>query len=272
MAKDERPTVVPASCDDVQPLVRAATRGSLDEATRARVYEHLATCAACTQLAAEERALDRLLETQLPQYSAPLALKRRLQARLPPLAATSSPSRRPVLARWLTPLSIAVAACAVFAVGLRLWPPPPGDPLVAEAVADHLRVVYRDHPTDIQSGGPHQLKPWFTGRLDFALPTVFGGDSDFTLDGGSVGYYLDRKAAVLVYKRRLHTASLFVFRADGFAFPRADRNLGRLPAAVRHPRGFSVILWRDGELGYALVSDLNTDELLGLASHIANGS
>jgi anti-sigma factor RsiW len=259
------------SCDEIQPLVREATRGGLDEATRARVYEHIATCAACAKLADAERALDALLEQKLPQYSAPLALKRRLQARLPPLAATPA-RRRSALGRWLTPLSVAVAACAVLAVGLRHWPAPPGEPLVAEAVADHLRVVYRDHPIDIESGGPHQVKPWFTGRIDFALPTVFGGDDNFTLEGGSVGYYLDRKAAVLVYKRRLHTASLHVFRADGFAFPRADRDLGHVAAAVRHERGFSVIVWRDGELGYALVSDLNTDELLGLASHVANGS
>lgn len=270
MAKDERPALAPPSCEEVQPLVRAATRGGLDEPTRARVYDHLATCAACTQLADEERALDRLLEERLPQYSAPLALKRRLQARLPPLDATPPP-RRPALGRWLTPLAVAAAACVVMAVALRHGPAP-GDPLVAEAVADHLRVVYRDHPTDIESGGPHQVKPWFTGRLDFALPTVFGGDDDFTLEGGSVGYYLDRKAAVLVYKRRLHTESLFVFRADDLSFPRADRDLGRVAAAVRHVRGFSVVLWRDSELGYALVSDLNSEELVGLAKHVVNGS
>lgn len=270
MATDE-PTATPMTCDDVQPLVRDATRGGLDEATRERVYAHLATCAACTRLADQERALDQLLEKKLPQYPAPLALKRRLQARLPP-PATTPPRRRRAIGRFLAPFSLGVAACAVVAIGLRTLPSAPGEPLVAEAVADHLRVVYRDHPTDIESGGPHQVKPWFTGRLDFALPSVFGGDGDFTIEGGSVGYYLDRKAAVLVYKRRLHTASLFVFRGDGFAFPRGDRDLGRVRAAVRHERGFSVIVWRDGELGYALVSDLNTEELLGLAGHIVSGS
>ena len=55
------------SCDEIQPLVRDATRGGLDEATRARVYEHLATCAACAKLADEERALDALLVSKLPQ-------------------------------------------------------------------------------------------------------------------------------------------------------------------------------------------------------------
>jgi anti-sigma factor RsiW len=63
-----------------------------------------------------------------------------------------------------------------------------------------------------------------------------------------------------------------VFRADGLSFPRPDHTLGRVPATLTHARGFSVILWRDGELGYALVSDLNADELIRLAAHVVNGS
>ncbi|HEX9105390.1 MAG TPA: hypothetical protein VF997_24435, partial [Polyangia bacterium] len=167
--------------------------------------------------------------------------------------------------------SLAVAACvALAAVALHgRFGAPAASPLVAEAVADHLRVVYRDRPVDIEGGGPHQVKPWFTGRLDFALPSLFGGDADFALAGGAVGWYLDRKAAVLVYKHLLHTISLFVFRADGLAFPRADRDLGRVAARVERQRGFAVVVWRDGDLGYALVSDLNEDDLQLLARRIA---
>jgi anti-sigma factor RsiW len=255
------------SCEEIQPLVRDATRGAGDEATRERVRRHLDGCPACQRLAAEERALDQLLEARLPQYAAPLSLKRRLQARLP-----SAPvQRRRAPIRWWAPASLALAAAAVLLVVARSGPPR-GEPLVAEAVADHLRVVHREHQVDIESGGPHQVKPWFTGRLDFALPTVFGGNDEFILEGGSVGYYLDRQAAVLVYKRQLHTVSLFVFPAAGLAFPRAEQELGRVRASVRHARGFSIVLWREGELGYALVSDLNTPELLRLGADVAGGS
>jgi anti-sigma factor RsiW len=253
-------------CDEAQPLIREATRGELDPATRERVYQHLASCPACQGVADEERQLDGLLEQHLPQVPAPRALKRRLQARLP---AQVPRSARP---RWLAPLA-AAALASVAALVLVLRPPSPqGSPLVAEAVSDHLRVVYRDRPVDIESGGPHQVKPWFVGRIDFALPSVFGGNDEFTLEGGSVGYYLDRRAAVLVYKTLQHRASLFVFRAEGLSFPRPDRTLGRVPATLTHARGFSVILWRDGELGYALVADLNADELIRLAAHVASGS
>jgi anti-sigma factor RsiW len=198
-----------------------------------------------------DAALDRL-----PQYPAPAALKRRLRARLP----EELPRRR-----WLLP-SAAVAVAVAAAVFATL---PRDNPLVDEAVADHLRTVYREHPIDIEGGGPHQVKPWFTGRLDFALPSLFGGNDEFTLAGGAVGYYLDRKAAVVVYKRALHTISLLVFRADGLRFPRADRDLGRVVAHVRRQRGFAVVLWRDGELGYALVSDVQPDDLARLAALVA---
>jgi anti-sigma factor RsiW len=258
------------SCEQIQPLVRDATRGAGDDATRQMVHRHLDGCPACQRLAEEERALDRLLEAQLPQYAAPLSLKRRLQARLPP--ALEPVRRRRVVARWWAPASLAAAALVVLVIGLGSQLRPQSDPLVAEAVADHLRVVHRDRPVDIESGGPHQVKPWFTGRLDFALPTVFGGNDEFTLEGGSVGYYLDHQAAVLVYKRQLHKVSLFVFRADGLSFPRAEQAMARVRASVRHARGFSILLWRDGELGYALISDLNATELLRLGANIAGGS
>jgi anti-sigma factor RsiW len=75
---------------------------------------------------------------------------------------------------------------------------------------------------------------------------------------------------VLVYKRGQHTASLFVFRADGAAFPAANLDLASTPASLEQERGFRVVVWRAGQLGYALVSDLNGDELVRLGSRIAS--
>ena len=111
------------------------------------------------------------------------------------------------------------------------------------------------------TGGLHEVKPWFGGKLDFAPAVAFAGDAEFPLAGGAVEPFLDRRAAIFVFKRRLHTASLFVVMADGLAFPRDVR--------TQTIRGFNVILWRSGEQGYALASDLNLPELAALQKLIA---
>jgi len=89
------------------------------------------------------------------------------------------------------------------------------------------------------------------------------------LKGGSVGYFRDRKAAVFVYARRLHPISLLVFRADGLAWPaRGLTRINGTDASVASERGFNVIVWRRGELGYALVSDVDAGELTALAGRL----
>jgi len=173
-------------------------------------------------------------------------------------------------------LASAVAAAAAVLLVVRLTQPAflraslTTADLVSEGVNDHLRVVASAHPVEIESGGIHQVKPWFTGRLDFAPRVSFSGDDRFALAGGSIGYFRDRKAAVFVFKDRLHTISLFVFRADGLPWPtRGLQAVGPLAVDAAVSRGFNVLLWRDGELGYCLVSDVNRADLDALAIRIA---
>jgi anti-sigma factor RsiW len=160
----------------------------------------------------------------------------------------------------------AVALLVVFLV----WVPRPADPMATEALNDHLRVLYGDHPLEVQSGGIHQVRPWFEGRVDFAPVVPFAGDDDFPLQGGAVAYYLDRKAAAFVFKRRLHVITLFVFPAGGLPWPSVmthpiDGSRGELVTS----KGFHVLLWRQGDLGYALVSDVDPRELDALAKKVA---
>ena len=75
-----------------------------------------------------------------------------------------------------------------------------------------------------------------------------------------------------LYKRRLHAITLFVFRADGLPWGAADlRPVGRSRGTLATSRGFHVLLWREGDLGYALVSDVAEQDLLTLGAKIAGG-
>ena len=105
------------------------------------------------------------------------------------------------------------------------------------------------------------MRPWLTSRLDFAPVIPFAGDSEFPLLGGAVDYFLDHRAAIAVYGRRLHTITLVVALPNNLPWP------ARALAATS-ARGFNVRIWRSGELGYALISDVDPAELARLAARL----
>jgi anti-sigma factor RsiW len=257
-------------CKDVQIHLHDLRKGRLDAGLRREIGAHLETCEACTHADLAEVALDELLERRLPRHAAPSALKRRLGLLMGPQA----PARR-APARWTRFVAPAMAAGFALLAGGLLFQRSTSQggalaSLTAEAVNDHLRVLASQHPVEIESGGKHQVKPWFEGKLDFApeVPTLEG--DELRLRGGSVGYVFDRKAAVLVYSLRQHVVTLLVFRAEGLPWP--DGGAGQGPpvrARETSSRGFHVVLWRAGELGYALVSDANAKELEEIGARFA---
>ena len=262
------------TCEEVRPLLLAVQRGQLAAERRGAVEAHIRGCVACAHEDAAEQLLTEALEDRLPQHAAPIALKRRLLAEWPA-------ETRPALSWWHRWGRSFVPALAV-AAGLLVTVPVyyqwdagsrEAARMVTEAVTDHLRILSSQHPLDIESGGMHQVKPWFQGRLDFAPVILFLGDAEFPLRGGAVGYYLERKAAVVVFTRRRHEISLFVFHAAGLPWPSTGRqSVGGAPGTITTSRGFNVILWQTGELGYALVSDVDVAELSQLAAKLAGGS
>jgi anti-sigma factor RsiW len=264
------------TCDQVRLHLLDYQEGRLQLETQGAVRAHLDGCAQCTRADAVEQELTRLLEQRLPQHPASLALKRRLAAQW------SAPLREPSRwTRWRVWLAPALAAAAmVLAVAPFVYyervqsrAAREQDAMVAEAVNDHLRLLASQRPLEVESGGLHQVKPWFGGRLDFAPVVTFEGDAEFPLKGGSVAYFRDRKAAVFAYARRLHPISLLVFRADGLPWPtRNPERIGGVDATATAERGFNVIIWRRGELGYALVSDVERSELRALAARLVAGS
>jgi anti-sigma factor RsiW len=221
-----------------------------------------------------ERALDDALARHVRRHRPSPDFERRLRVRLgagAPARAAAPPSPAPSRWRALVPFAAAVAGAAIVALAVRPGAPParaPGWSLADEAVSDHLRVVASTRPPEIESGDNHQVKPWFTGRVDFAPRVAFAGDADFPLVGGSLGYVRDRKAAVFQFRRRLHQISLLVFPAEGMPWPDGAVSLAGRAVHEESSRGFSVLLWRDGDLGYALVSDVARPELESLVGKV----
>src|SRR5574342_261413 len=251
-------------------------RGRLGPKQEEDLRTHLASCSSCSRSETVERTLTDLLERRLPQHPAPIALKLRLAAQWPspPVVKLSWWER---WGRSWAPAG-AVALLVLLAIplyyrALSFRQAGGAGTMVTEAVNDHLRILQSGHPLEVESGNFHQVKPWFAGRLDFAPAVSFLRDGEFPLRGGDVGYFLDRKAAVLVYGRRLHTIALFVFRAEGLPWPtRGLQPMGPAQAYPTTARGFHLLRWRACDLGYALVSEVGSKQLFALVSKLGGGS
>ena len=243
-------------CRQARTFILDQQRGRLNEEQADILRVHLESCADCQAYARSELALTDVLASKLPRFTAPPSLKKRIA-----LAWPHAPPQRSQLKRAFVPV---LAAAAAFAIGVgatfAYWGGAERQMVVSEAVNDHLRTL-EGAPLSMVTGGLHEVRPWFGGKLEFAPSVAFAGDADFPLQGGAVERFLDRRAAVFVYKRRLHAISLFVVRSDGLSFPVEGRS-------ITTARGFTVLLWKKDDQGFALVSDLGRSDLLDLQQRI----
>jgi anti-sigma factor RsiW len=192
---------------------------------------------------------DRLIGAALRDHAriaAPPHLRRKLERRY---------LRR--MPRWLVPSLSAVAGAALAALVMLVVRPAPQPELdvATEAVGDHLRVLGA-HGLDVETNDMHNVKPWFAGKLDFTPPVTFVSDDEFQLKGGDVAVFLGHKSAAFIFAHRLHVLSLFVFES------------GDASDGEKTIQGFHVATWGSGGLGFALVSDINWDDLRALEKRL----
>src|SRR4029079_4791525 len=139
------------------------------------------------------------------RYTAPPALRRRIEASLPQ---GQQPSRRSVLRGFALGSAVsAIAAPGLVAVVLR------NDDearIQSEIVSAHLRSLQAGHLTDVLSTDQHTVKPWFNGKIDVAPPVIDLTAQGFTLIGGRLDYIDARPVGAVVYRRRQHVINLFV--------------------------------------------------------------
>jgi anti-sigma factor RsiW len=130
--------------------------------------------------------------------------------------------------------------------------------LADQVVSSHIRSLMANHLTDVISSDQHTVKPWFSGKLDFAPVVKDLSSKGFQLVGGRLDYIADRPVAALVYKRRQHSINLFVWPS-----PQADSSPHTMTI-----KGYDVVNWTQGHMAYWAVSDLNAAELNDFAHHM----
>jgi len=127
----------------------------------------------------------------------------------------------------------------------------------SEAVSAHTRALLVDHPIEVASSDQHTVRPWLSARLNFVPPVADLASQGYALLGARRDVLAGETAAALVYRHGAHVISVFVRPA-----PPGQRDGADAPRVVR---GFNVIRRTHGGMAFCLVSDLNPQELAGLA-------
>jgi anti-sigma factor RsiW len=235
------------TCDEAEILLHALIDGELDAGHAREVEDHIAGCPRCAAQLAAYREMSKAVAGAGLRYTAPLALRRRIEASLPQ---TRVPNRRAVLRGFAMGSAVsAIAASGLFAVVLHN---DDAERIESEVVSAHLRSLQAGHLTDVLSTDQHTVKPWFNGKLDVAPPVVDLTEQGFTLIGGRLDYVDARPIGAIVYKRRAHVINLFVAQTA---------STERRPARLDTIQGFNIRRWSDRGLNYWAVSDIAADEL-----------
>jgi anti-sigma factor RsiW len=235
------------TCEEAEILLHALIDGELDAGHVREVEAHVATCPRCAAALTAYREMSRAVASADLRYTAPAALRRRIEASLPQPRMTS---RRDLLRGFAMGSAVsAIAASGLVVVALR------GDDqqrIMSEVVSAHLRSLQAGHLTDVISTDQHTVKPWFNGRLDVSPPVIDLTAQGFTLVGGRLDYVDARAIGAVVYRRRQHVINLFVSQTA---------TAERQPGKIETIQGFNIRRWGDRGLNYWAVSDIGADEL-----------
>ena len=243
------------SCHDMREFLDAYIDRELDVVTALDFERHLKECSACRAISGQYQDLHESVRARLPYFECPRELEDKIRARLRSderRDGRAIPTRPPP--RWT---AWAIAASIAFllafsAVLFRTIGRTPASQLLADqVVSSHIRSLMANHLTDVVSSDQHTVKPWFTGKLDFAPVVKDLSSKNFSLVGGRLDYLNNRPVAALVYKRRQHIINLFVW-------PISQSDSGPRSTTIN---GYNVVHGTQSHMAYWAASDLNAAEL-----------
>lgn len=209
------------------------------------------------------------LKQNLTRYQAPPGLRRRIQYMLDQQAPSTEPaarvSRLKAWPRWWQGLASWLSVGTGFACGALLTLAlvhvqgtlQDRGQTQQQVVTSHVRSLMVAHLTDVASSDQHTVKPWFTGKLDYAPPVTDAAAQGFALVGGRLDYLQNRPVAALVYRHHEHTINVFVL-------PSGQKDT--LSTRFDAEQGFQLAHWSRGGMHYWAVSDLGRDELARFAA------
>ena len=124
-----------------------------------------------------------------------------------------------------------------------------------QLVASHVRSLMAAHKTDVASSDQHTVKPWFSGKLDYAPAVRDLTGQGYPLVGGRLDYVGGRPVATLIYRHRRHLIAVYQWPGpEGRPVP---------PIALSR-QGYHIVRWSEAAMARWAISDLDPKELMVL--------
>ena len=260
-------------CEEARDQVGALIDGELAGDVRREIDAHIEGCGGCAQELSDLRQLKR--QVTAVRAAASPAFAARLRSALdaeaarmiatpqqkPPvrLFAASSGKLSDLVGGGLRPLMrlAAVVLMSALLSAAATWFMLSGTAdrarIESDVLSAHVRSLLQEQPVQIASSDRHTVKPWFSGRIEFAPAVVDLAANGFPLLGGRLDYVGGRRVAALVYRRRLHLVTVFMWPSAG---PEETK------PSIMKVNGYNLVTWSKGGMTYWAASDLSENELL----------
>jgi len=245
-------------CKEARALLPAHVDRELGRSDADALDEHLRGCADCRSQQTALQSVRAAVSVHATRFRAPPGLADRIGDALEDAAPRSGRANSRFWQGAGVGASATAALAMVLGIGLMLTQPSHDDLLADEAVANHVRSLQGGHVVDVESSDQHTVKPWFSGKLDYAAPVLDLAADGFPLVGGRLDYFDDRPVAALVYRHRLHTINVFVLPAKAGTMSAAARATNR--------QGFAIERWTKDGMAFWAVSDADAATLAELRS------
>ena len=244
------------SCQEVREFLGAYVDKELDVITASPFDRHLTECAACRTKYEQYRDVHDTIRAHMEYFQAPEDLEKKLRAQLHPSGERKdTQAQREWFSGWRAWVLATASMAAVLLLALVLLQiarrPSTSEILAQQVVSSHIRSLLANHISDVISSDQHTVKPWFSGRLDFAPVVKDLAPEGFPLVGGRLDYLDDRPVAALVYKRRQHTINLFLWPSRG-------SDSGPRTLSIR---GYNLVYWTHAHMAFWAISDVNAADL-----------
>ncbi|MFO8071343.1 MAG: zf-HC2 domain-containing protein [Polyangia bacterium] len=243
------------SCKKIGKYIDAHLDEELEAGLMLEVEQHLDSCPSCAALERVKRDMKSALARMGRSAKAPDHLREKV------LTLSARRSRR----RWIYAASAPLAAAASLLLVIGLSGPEPESEPIAAVVDDVVARHAHELPMEVSGPDPSRAASWFRGKVDFSVSAPRLRLTDASFRGARLSNVRANQAAQMAYSIDGHRVSLMIFPVRRLSVDKAESaRVGGRPVFFDQRKGFNVAVMVDGDLAYALSSDLPRRRLVSL--------